>query len=262
MGTTEIRFDDGEAYERFMGVWSAKVGNLFIDWLKPRPRLRWIDVGCGNGAFTELLVARCSPAQITGVDPSDAQLEFARERHTAGKARFIKGDAMSLPVADNSVDAATMGLVIFFVPDPQRGVSEMARVVAPGGSVSAYAWDMPGGGFPAQPMHEELDRLGITAPSPPHPEASAIAALEALWAKAGLTDIETTIFTVERSFESFEDLWETTLAGPRVSAAIRDMPPDLIATYKANVKARFTPDYQGRITCRARANAIKGTQPG
>jgi ubiquinone/menaquinone biosynthesis C-methylase UbiE len=53
MDGQQIRFDDGEAYERMMGTWSRLVGDIFLDWQAPRPGQRWIDVGCGNGAFTE-----------------------------------------------------------------------------------------------------------------------------------------------------------------------------------------------------------------
>jgi ubiquinone/menaquinone biosynthesis C-methylase UbiE len=59
--TDQIRFDDGAAYERYMGTWSQLAGDAFIDWLAPPAGLRWLDVGCGNGAFTEMLVARCAP---------------------------------------------------------------------------------------------------------------------------------------------------------------------------------------------------------
>ena len=48
----EIIFDDGESYERFMGVWSRKVGAQFIDWIKFSKSLNFLDVGCGNGAFS------------------------------------------------------------------------------------------------------------------------------------------------------------------------------------------------------------------
>ena len=129
MSENQIRFDDGAGYERMMGVWSRLAGDVFLDWLAPRPGQRWVDVGCGNGAFTELLVARCSPAEVHGVDPSEAQLSFARSRHTAGIAHFQQGDAMALPFGDSSFDAAVMALVIFFVPEPAQGVAEMKRVV-------------------------------------------------------------------------------------------------------------------------------------
>ena len=127
MTENQIRFDDGAGYERMMGVWSRLAGDVFLDWVAPPPGLRWVDVGCGNGAFTELLVERCAPAEVQGIDPSEGQLSFARTRHKAGVARFQQGDAMALPFADDSFDAAAMALVIFFVPDPTKGVAEMKR---------------------------------------------------------------------------------------------------------------------------------------
>ncbi len=116
----QIRFVDGAAYEKFMGVWSRKVGDQFLAWLSPGKGLDWIDIGCGNGAFTELIAERAAPASILGVDPSPEQLKFARERHRAGVARFETGDARALPAADKSMDAAVMALVLFFVPEPRR----------------------------------------------------------------------------------------------------------------------------------------------
>ena len=54
----KIRFDDGAAYERMMGIWSRRVGKDFLDWLNLPTGRKCVDVGCGNGAFTELLVER------------------------------------------------------------------------------------------------------------------------------------------------------------------------------------------------------------
>ena len=51
MPERQMLFNDGAAYEKMMGSWSRLVGNVFIDWLSPNPGLRWLDVGCGNGAF-------------------------------------------------------------------------------------------------------------------------------------------------------------------------------------------------------------------
>jgi ubiquinone/menaquinone biosynthesis C-methylase UbiE len=135
----QIRFDDGAAYERMMGAWSRIAGGTFLDWIAPRPGLRWVDVGCGNGAFTELVVERCAPAEVHGIDPSEGQLKYARARPATRMAEFRQGDAMALPFPDNSFDLAVMALVIFFVPDPAKGVAEMVRVVSPGGTVAAHA---------------------------------------------------------------------------------------------------------------------------
>ena len=116
----QIRFDDGDAYERAMGVWSRSAGEVFLDWLAPGKSLRWLDVGCGSGAFTELIVQRCAPAEAQGIDPSEEQLAFARKRPAASVARFQQGDAMALPYANDSFDAAAMALVLFFVPETRQ----------------------------------------------------------------------------------------------------------------------------------------------
>ena len=89
--TNQITFDDGAAYERYMGKWSQLAGETFLDWLAPKPGLRWLDVGCGNGAFTEMLVERCAPVSVEGIDPSEAQLAYAAREarcasHSLGRA--------------------------------------------------------------------------------------------------------------------------------------------------------------------------------
>ena len=127
MTEIQIRYDDGVAYERMMGTWSRSAGEIFLDWLAPARGLRWIDVGCGSGAFTELLVERCAPMEVEGIDPSEAQLSFARARPVGRIAKFHRGDALALPFSEARFDAAVMALVIFFVPDPAAGVAEMAE---------------------------------------------------------------------------------------------------------------------------------------
>ena len=72
MAEPAIRFEDGAAYDRGMGRWSLLAGEVFLDWLAPQRGARWIDVGCGSGAFSELLYQRCAPAEVQGIDPSDA----------------------------------------------------------------------------------------------------------------------------------------------------------------------------------------------
>lgn len=116
----KIRFADGAAYDEMMGVWSRSAGEIFLAWLSPPAGLRWIDIGCGNGAFTELLVERCSPAEVQGIDPSEGQLAFARTRLASRVAEFRHGDAMALPFSADRFDAAVMALVLVFVSDPAK----------------------------------------------------------------------------------------------------------------------------------------------
>lgn len=262
MTTPSIRFDDGAAYERFMGVWSRLVGEVFLDWLAPRAGLRWLDVGCGNGAFTAMLAGRCAPTSLDGVDPSEAQLVYARQVPALAGARFEQGDAMALPYADDAFDAAVMPLVIFFVPDPARGVAEMARVVSPGGLVTAYAWDMMDGGFPYASLRDALGEFGYETPMPPSPTASKLDVLQSLWAGAGLTAVETTVIAVERTYPSFEEYWSIVQGGPSATAVLRSMPPEALDRFKEILRERLGADGAGRITSTARAHAIRGQVPG
>ena len=259
--TTPIIFDDGAAYEQYMGKWSRLAGDTFLEWLAPDADLRWLDVGCGNGAFTEMIVERCAPSAIQGIDPSEAQLAYARTQPAARIAQYRQGDAMALPYADDRFDAAVMALVIFFVPEPTRGVAEMVRVVCPGGSVSAYAWDMVGGGFPYDAMHVEMRAMGMTIPVPPSPGASRLEAMQELWAGAGLEAVETRAITVQRTFASFDDYWATIRGGPSLAPKLAAMSAADVAQLRERMRACLPADAAGRISYSARAHAVKGRVP-
>lgn len=242
MVADQIRFDDGAAYERYMGKWSRLVGEAFLDWLAPKSDLRWLDVGCGSGAFTEMLIERCAPVSVQGIDPSDGQLTYARARSASGVAQFRPGDAMAVPFADDTFDAAVMPLVIFFVPDPATGAAEMARVVCAGGLVTAYAWDMFGGGFPYEALKVEMRGLGVVVPEPPSPGASRIDALRELWTGAGLEGVETRQISVQRTFAGFDDYWTTILGGASAGPKLAAMSSADLALLKARLRAQLPAD--------------------
>jgi ubiquinone/menaquinone biosynthesis C-methylase UbiE len=261
MAEQQIRFDDGAGYEQMMGIWSRSAGEIFLDWLALPLGLRWIDIGCGNGAFTELLVERCSPVEVQGIDPSEGQLAFARTRPASRLAKFHQGDAMSLPFADSSFDAAVMALVLVFVPDPAKGVSEMVRVVVPGGAVVTYMWDMLGGGFPLDPIYFEIQAMGIFPTRPPRMDASRMEALRDLWIGAGLEDVQTQEITVQRTFANFDDFWTTNLKSPALRPTVAAMDTGIVETLISRVRARLPADANGRITYGARAHAVRGRRP-
>ncbi len=258
MTKPDIRFNDGAAYERMMGVWSRLAGDVFLDWLAPEKGLRWIDVGCGNGAFTERVVERCAPASIEGIDPSEAQLAYARERHKAGIATYRNGDAMALPFANDSFDIAASALVLFFVPDPGKAVAEMARVTKPGGIVATYLWDIPGAGLPMAPVGIELRALGAPAATPPSAGVSKMENLRTTWEKAGLAEIDTREIAVERTFESFDEFWDITVNGTALREAVNTLNADDASGIKQRVRSRLAINGVGRVLAKAKANAIRG----
>jgi ubiquinone/menaquinone biosynthesis C-methylase UbiE len=230
MAEQQIRFDDGAAYERMMGVWSGIAGKVFLDWLQPAKNLTWADIGCGNGAFTQLIVERCVPKRVFGIDPSDGQIAYARTR------------LASAPVE------------MFFVPDPRKGIAEMMRVTRPGGLVAAYVWDLPGGGFPADPIWVELVAAGRPVPQPPSATISNMDELKALWSSS-LDQAETKVIEVERRFSGFDDYWEACTGSASIKGVVNALSAEQLTQVKARVRERIAAK-GNRFT--ARANAAKG----
>jgi len=262
MSGQQIRFDDGAAYERMMGTWSRIAGDMFLDWVAPAAGLRWLDVGCGNGAFTAQLIQRCTPAELHGIDPSGAQIAYAGSRPDANGATFRTGDAQALPFPDNRFDAAVMALVIFFVPNPAKGVGEMARVVAPGGLVAAYAWDATDGGEPREIFNTELAAMGIDPVPLPSPTASRQEVMRGLWTDSGLESVDTCAMDVARTYADYAAFWETSILMPSVAGVIARMAPTEVEQLKNQVRKHVFVNADGSVTHRVKANAVKGRVPG
>ena len=263
MNTGASTFNDGAAYERLMGRWSKLVGQEFLDWLAPPKGLSWVDVGCGNGAFTEEIIARCAPAKVTAVDPSEGQLAYARTRPAAQRAEFRVADAQSLPFDASSFDIAAMALVISFVPDPAKAAAEMARIARPGGTVATYMWDFSVGGAPVEPIYEALRSIGIEPPRPTNHGVATLDGMQHLWSGAGLQAVETRHIKIDAVFDSIEDYWDSNSAptGPQ-GVLISRMPPDQRERMRLAVHSVLTPRPDGRITVPAVASADKGRVPG
>jgi SAM-dependent methyltransferase len=255
-------FTDGEAYERLMGRWSRLVAGPFLDWLNAPNNLTWLDVGCGNGAFTEALIARCAPAAVTAIDPSEEQLAYARTRPGVGIADFRVADAQNLPLTDSSFDVAAMALVITFLPNPDKAVAEMRRVVRPGGWVASYMWDIPGGGVPVHPIYVAMESMGIATGRPPNSAASARDAMQRFWQEAGLESVETRTIRIPTVYSNFDDFWDSNAVpiGPQ-GKIIAGMTASAKEELRARLRDQLPVAPDGRIVYEAFANAVKGRVP-
>jgi ubiquinone/menaquinone biosynthesis C-methylase UbiE len=242
-------FGDGKAYERLMGRWSRLAGEKFLDWVDAPKKLKWLDAGCGNGAFTEVLMARCAPASVIGVDPSEGQLAYARERPGTKGAEFRVADVQALPFPDNSFDAASMALVIVFIAEPLKAARELARVVRPDG-------------FPPAPLAAAMKDLGHTPPVRPSVEASGRDAMRAIWQQSGFTTVETEVIRIRVSFSSFDDFWDsnTVPVGPS-GKALAELTPSAREQLKTRLRERLPIAADGSIAYEAFANAVKGLAP-
>ena len=259
MPETPTRFDDGAAYEQMMGRWSRLAGEKFLDWLAPQTGVRWLDVGCGNGAFTEMMIERCAPVEVTGIDPSEGQLAFARTRLADTPSTFQQGNAQALPFPDGAFDIAVMALVINLFPDPVKAVAEAARVVRPGGRVATYMWDIMGGGFTMEPIRQALDELGV--PTPIYgADATRMGKMREVWVNAGLDDVMDRRIDVQLVYPDFADFWcANTETTNTISKAIATLPPAEVQQLKTRVAEQLPTDSRGRISYGAYANAVQGS---
>jgi len=97
-----------------------------------RPGGRALDVACGSGKLSLELVQLAAPGGlVVGLDFSAGMLEVAAIR--APGPRYVRGDALALPFAGGTFDAATIAFGLRNLADPGRGLAEMLRVIRPGG---------------------------------------------------------------------------------------------------------------------------------
>jgi ubiquinone/menaquinone biosynthesis C-methylase UbiE len=257
-GAGAILFDDGAAYERFMGGWSRAVGARFLDWLAPAAQAHWLEAGSGTGAFTQLVSQRCRPATITAFDPAPEQIAYARRRLRNAKVAFLVASAEAIPFADSSYDVVVSALAMNFMRNREAAVSEMRRVSRTGGTIAGYVWDFAAQRMPNAPLVRAMRCLGIDAPRPPGADACSLDALHRLFTCADLCAVDTTAFEIEVSFSDFAAFWTAqtpcfspmtrviaSLGGPRQS--------ELEAVLRSELPVRA----DGSIAYPARAHAVK-----
>jgi SAM-dependent methyltransferase len=219
MSTDKARHDvwaSGDAYEQYVGRWSCLVAKEFVRWLAIPEDRQWLDVGCGTGALSQTILTLANPQKVKGIDRSEEFINTARSRVTHTQVEFATGDAQDLPVESESYDAAVSGLVLNFVPQPERMVSEMARAVRKNGIIALYVWDYAdrmqfmrhfwNAAAALDPAALELDegrRFPLCDPQ----------ALARLFQSVGIRHVETRPIDIHTDFKNFDDFWNPILGG-------------------------------------------------
>lgn len=200
----------GVAYDNFMGRYSQQLTEPFAQWAGVRGTWRVLDVGCGPGALTGVLVRQA--ASVSACDPSPPFAEECAARNSDADVRV--GRAEELPFGDGEFDAVLSQLVLHFVSDHDAAFAEFRRVIRPGGTIAACGWAADGGMEiiakfweaavsvdPAAPA--ELDRMRPGGPGE----------LVALFERAGLVNLSETTITVTSTYRDFDELWAGFLGG-------------------------------------------------
>jgi SAM-dependent methyltransferase len=195
-----------DAYDRFMGRYSALLSPQLADLAGVQAGQRAIDVGCGPGALTAELVTRLGPAAVAAVDPSEPFVEAARTRNPGVDVRHASAD--QLPFQDREFDAALAQLVVHFMPDPLAGLAEMARVTRQGGVVAACVWDYGSRQSPLRVFWEAARELDAEVDDESRLPGTREGHLAELFDAAGLRAIQDAALTSSLEHHSFEEWWQ------------------------------------------------------
>jgi SAM-dependent methyltransferase len=255
----------GDRYEPYVGRWSRLVAREFLAWLSLPVQKEWLDVGCGTGALSQVILEAASPRSVKGIDPSAGFIEYARARTSDPRASFDVGDAQELPVASASCDAAVAGLVLNFVAKPARAVAEMARAVRSGGVVAAYVWDYAGTMELMRYFWDAavaLDRKALELDEGRRFPLCAPAPLAELFSDGGLPEVEVRAIDVPTRFRDFDDYWSPFLGGQAPAPGYcMSLSEERRGALRERIRSRLPIARDGSIALVARAWAVRARVP-
>ncbi len=255
----------GAAYEDYVGRWSRLVAQKFLDWLALPADSTWLDVGCGTGALSRTILQIAAPRDVTGIDCSADYVAHLRSQIDDRCALFEVGDAQALPVEAASYDAVVSGLMLNFVPQPQKAVNEMARAARSGGAVGLHVWDYAGrmqlvrhfwnAAAALDPAASELDegrRFPVCQPAP----------LEELFQQAGLCQVAVQPIDISTDFQDFDDYWRPFLGGQGPAPGYTmSLSEERRSALRKRIRSGLPFALDGSIPLAARAWAVRGTKP-
>lgn len=208
-------WESGDPYEYFMGRWSLLVGQTFLEWLSASPGRKWLDVGCGTGALSEAVLSTQNPSELIAIDQSEGFVNSAQQRLGAS-ANCEVGNATALSFPDSKFDYVISGLVLNFIPEPEKALREMKRVTTPDGTVAVYIWDYSGKMEFLKYFWDAVVELDPGA-SDLHegtrfPNANSESLLH-LFEDTEFANITVAPLEIETKFKNFADYWKPFLGG-------------------------------------------------
>lgn len=255
-------WERGSPYEQYVGRWSRRVAPAFLAWLVIPAGRRWLDVGCGTGALCAAILDHCAPKSVDGVEPSEGFLRTART-NLADRVTLHQGSATAIPLDDASVDVVVSGLVLNFLPDPLAALAEMARVTHERGTIAAYVWDYSGGMKLMRTFWDaarELDPNAAVLDEGVRFPLCSPQALEELFARGGLKEIETKAVDIDTAFDDFDDYWQPFLGGQGPAPSyVTSLDESARQRLRERVRERLPTAADGSILLTARAWGIRGT---
>ncbi|MFB4304784.1 class I SAM-dependent methyltransferase [Actinomadura sp. GTD37] len=195
------------AYERgFARLTRYLVGPL-LDAAGVARGTRFLDVGTGPGLVSREAVRR--GAEVSAMDAEESMAETAARNVPGLDVRVAV--LPEVPFGDAAFDAVAGNFVINHVGDPGRAITELRRVLRPGGRLALSCWAMPGSGALAI-VREAIERAGVAwpddIPEPPFMKYGEAVAFRRLVTEAGLTEVAVEEVTWEHVVDP-EEWWET-----------------------------------------------------
>ena len=226
-----------------------------LDELRLVPGLSALDAGCGFGADAAEMAGRVTPGgTVTGIDRSDVMIAAARGRHEAAGLTFQVGDVTALPFPDASFDACRADTVLQHVPDHQAGLSEMARVVRPGGRVAGYELDLET--YVVDSPHRTITRAIVTTAADSIAHGWAGRELSGLYRAAGLTEVTVAPRAFLTSFALFQLVFEAHVGRLCTAGALDAQEAEQWWTDLRQAETA------GRFLAAITAFVVAGTKPG
>jgi SAM-dependent methyltransferase len=253
----------GPSYEYFMGRWSRLIARGFLEWIAPRPGLNWLEIGCGTGALSEMILTHAAPASLIAIDPSMEFIGFARNTLPDTRVIFQVGNALDLPAFPHPIDVIVSGLAMNFIGNPILALRALRDALQPDGILAFYVWDYAGkmemlryfwdSVVALDPGARSLDE-GVRFPLC-QPDA-----LRHLSEEAGLNHIAVTAIETSMVFFDFKDYWAPFLggAGPAAGYVARLDAPSRSAL-EEHLRQRLPIQEDGSLTLAARAWAVLAT---